>query len=199
KREVVSVLGGIRIDPRAEVTGNRVAIGFNPLGYVPGVAGFTSGLVGRVLQFVLYFVLGLLMLAFFPNRVRVVGRELLRAPAMSFGIGFAGSIGVVVLIPLMIATVIGIPLIPVLLFGVVGAVVLGFTALSLEIGERLTHRKASALALAIGSAALCVVSALPFLLGFLLLWGLSVVVFGAALRTRLGSGSVNDARFSPLR
>ncbi len=198
KGDVVSVLGGLSIDPRATIGGNRVGVGFSPIGYLPGLSSFSGGIIGKLLQFVLYFVIGLVLLAFFPNRVRVVSRELLRSPALSFGLGFAGAVAVIPLVPLMAATVIGIPFIPVLGLLVIVAVMLGFTSLSMEIGERLTKKRSSALALAIGVAILVALSALPFLLGVLILWGFSVLGFGAVLRTKFGSGPENDANFSPM-
>lgn len=196
--DAVSVLGGLSIDPRARVGGDRVGVGFNPIGFLPRLSNFSAGFPGKLLQFVLYFLLGLLLIAFFPSRVRIVSRELVRSPALSFGLGFAGAVAAIPVIALLASTVIGIPIIPVFVLLLLVGVLFGFTAIAMEIGDRLTKRRSSVLALGVGVAVLVALSALPFLLGVPLLWGLSVLGFGAVLRTRFGSGSENDANFSPL-
>jgi hypothetical protein len=79
------------------------------------------------------------------------------------------------------------------------AIVLGFSALAVLIGERFptrNPRRSQVATLAVGVLALLAIDLVPWL-GFLVLWAMSILAFGAVLRTRFGSGPENDANFAP--
>jgi hypothetical protein len=211
--DVVSVGGSLDIDPNAKVKGSRVSMGIGGLGranrYLEhhsdegsheghGIKGWIFSFFESLARFALFFVLGLLLLAFAPERVKSVGRELRRTPVLCTGVGLVGMVALVPLTLLLIITIIGILVVPFLYLAVAAALLLGFTALALEIGSRVPPKAAKrtqVLVLALGVAVLFVVDQLPFV-GFLVLMLACFVTFGAALRTRLG-GNRLDANFVP--
>ncbi|MGI5861770.1 MAG: hypothetical protein ACOX6T_06885 [Myxococcales bacterium] len=206
--DVVSFGGSLEIAPGATVRGERVSIGsgFGFTGRAEEAEPKTSWLreqassfASSVVRHALLFVLGLLLLAFIPGRVRVVSRELQRAPGRCAAVGAVGFIALLPLTILLAVTVVGLVALPFLWLAVPIALLLGFTALALFLGARFPSRnprRSQVLALAIGVAVIFVVDLVPFL-GGLALFVLGMIVFGAVLRTRFGTGPQNDANFIP--
>ena len=216
KHDVVSVGGSLDIDPSAKVGGDRVSVGLGGL-IVPGhghagtgsahakdadeptgVKGFFAHLAKSLAQFALLFVFGLLLLAFVPERVKSVARELRRVPAQCGAIGLVGMVGLVPLTILLVVTVVGILVVPFLYLAVAVAVLLGLTALASEVGARVpppSAKRTQVLVLALGVAAMFLLGQVP-VLGPIALFLSTLVAFGAALRTKLGKGRM-DANFAP--
>jgi hypothetical protein len=197
--DVVSVGGEIVRDAGAEIGGEEVNVGIPALSSLAGLAG-SKMLFGRqpnpvftvaqtLAKFLVYFALGLLALALFPRRVDAVSASFTTHPWKSVFTGLLGVVVLPLLTILLVATIIGIPLVAVLGLLVLAAGVLGFTALAFHIGRSLPlelKRGTNALQLAIGTAIVVLVTAIPFLGG--MAWvAAALLVFGAALRSRLGS------------
>ncbi len=198
-QDVVSVGGGISRDAGAEIGGEEVSIGIPALSGLAGLAG-SNLLVGErhsaafsfaqvLAKFVVFFVLGLIVLALFPRRVDVVAASFAANPWKAIFTGLLGLVVLPLVIVLLIATLIGIPLVPVAALLVVAAGILGFTALSFHIGRALPlklERRTNVLQLAVGTAIVVLVTAIPFLGGMAWIAAL-LLTFGAVLRSRFGS------------
>ena len=93
---------------------------------------------------------------------------------------------------LLVATLIGIPLVPVAALLVVAAGVLGFTALAWYLGRALPFQLAAgaraSLQLAVGTAIVVLITAIPFL-GCMAWVAAALLTFGAVIRSRFGSQS----------
>jgi hypothetical protein len=209
-------------DPGARVEGSRVSVGPESLGSWAKLIGGQrhsepkaakdepspsrapwqrlTEFGSAALRFAVFFVLGLLMLALAPDRLQAIGRELRRAPVPSAGIGLVGAILVVPLSIIVAVTLVGIPAVVILwVFVLPLAVLIGFTAIALEIGARIApagRRAAKVAVLLFGLLAISLVGLVPYL-GPVALWVLSLAGFGAVLRTRFGAGSHHDANFAP--
>jgi hypothetical protein len=110
-------------------------------------------------------------------------------PWKSILTGLLGLVVLPLLAILLVATLIGIPLVAVLALMVIAAGVLGFTALAFHIGRALPlqlKRGTNVLQLAIGTAIVVLITAIPFLGG--MAWiAAALLTFGAVLRSRFGS------------
>lgn len=195
-RDVVSVGGDVQRDAGAEIGGNTVSVGIPAVAGLVGVGALLGHdhsptfAVGQVLaKFLVYFALGLLVLALFPRRVEAVSASFTAQPLKSVLSGLLGVVLLPILIVLLIATVIGILLVPVAGFLVIAAGVLGFTALAYYIGRAVPiriERGTNVLQLALGTAIVVLVTAIPFL-GSMAWIAAMLLTFGAVLRSRFGS------------
>ena len=134
------------------------------------------------------FRLTLLLLALFPRRLDVVSSAFVAHPWKSIFTGLLGLVLLPLLVVLLIATLIGIPLVPVAGLLVVAAGVLGFTALAWYLGRALPlklERGTAVLQLALGTAIVVLVTAIP-LLGGMAWVAAALLTFGAVLRSRFG-------------
>lgn len=199
EKDAVSVGGDIVRDAGAEIGGDEVSVGVPALSGLATLAGSRALfgrhespvlLVGQTLaKYLVYFALGLLALALFPRRVDAVSSSFTAHPWKSVFTGLLGVVVLPLLAVLLIATVIGIPLVPVLGIIVLAAGVMGFTALAFYIGRALPlrlERGTSVLQLAIGTAIVVLITAIP-LLGWMAWVAAALLTFGAVLRSRFGS------------
>jgi len=200
-KDVVSVGGTVIRDAGAEIGGEEVSVDIPALSGLAGLAGSKmlfgrtesrALVLGQVLaKFVVFFALGLLMLTLFPQRVDVVAASFTSHPWKSIFTGLLGIVVTPLLIILLIATLIGIPLVPVAGLLLVAAGILGFTALAYYIGRALpfqVRRGTNVVQLAVGTAIVVLVTAIPFLGG--MAWvAAALLTFGAVLRSRFGSQS----------
>ncbi len=197
-KDAVSIGGDVVIDPGGMVEGEQTAVSIPGLGGILSLVGGAGHevqrispllRVGRVLaEYVVFFALGLLVLVFAPRRLESVSGALGGAPLKVLLVGLLGTAALPVLGILLVATVIGIPLVAVEVLAVLLAGVLGFTALALLIGRGLPlslDRGAAVTQLAIGTAIVVAVSKIPLVgvLAWVTAW---LFVFGAVLRTRFG-------------
>ncbi len=199
EKDAVSVGGDIVRDAGAEIGGDEVSVGVPALSGLAGLAG-SRMLFGKhespalvaartLAKFLVYFALGLLALALFPRRVDAVSASFTAHPWKSVFTGLLALVVLPLLTVLLIATVIGIPLVPVLGLLVLAAGILGFTALAFHIGRALPfelRRGTNVLQLAIGTGIVVLITAVPFL-GCMAGIAAALLVFGAAVRSRLGS------------
>jgi Secretin and TonB N terminus short domain len=195
--DAVSIGGGIVIDEGGEVEGQQVSVD------VPGIASLFTGLgplkkvsrpnpllraVSILAEFAVLFVLGLLFLTLAPRRLDAVSGALSHQPLKTVLTGLLATVAMPVLAVLLVATVIGIPLVAVQVLGIVVAGVLGFSALALFAGRRVAlklDRGGEVLRLAMGTALMVVVGQIPILgtMAWITAW---LLVFGAVVRTRFG-------------
>lgn len=198
-RDAVSVGGQVARDPSATIGGETVSVGIPALSGLAGLAGSRMlfgrteaplFVVGQVLaKFVVFFALGLLVLALFPRRLDVVSASFTAHPWKSILTGLLGLVVLPLLLVVLVATVIGIPLVAVVGLLVAAAAVLGFTALAYHIGRALPFqpgRGTTVLQLALGTAVVVLVTAIP-LLGGMAWIAAALLTFGAVLRSRFGS------------
>jgi hypothetical protein len=199
--DAVSVGGDVVIDPGGIVDGQEVSVS------VPGVAGIlglvspsspVSKAISPLLKFghalakyVVFFLLGLLILAVAPARLDRVTTSLSRSPVRDVLIGLLGTVAMPVLTVLLAVTVVGILLIPVQAIAILVAAILGYTALALLIGRALPFRPERGTAvvqLAIGTALVVAISEIPFV-GIMAMITAWFLVFGAVLRSRGGQAT----------
>jgi hypothetical protein len=194
-----SVGGKVVVDPAGTVVGEQHSIGVPQLTGLTRIAGseFLFGepqnpflLAAQVIaKFLMYFALGLVLLALFPRRLDTVAAAMTAHPWKSVLTGLLGTVAMPVLALLLVVTVIGILLVPVQAVAVMAAGVLGYTALAFYIGRSLpvrVQRGTTILQLAIGTGIVVLVMELP-LIGILVSITAWLLVFGAVLRSRFGS------------
>jgi hypothetical protein len=198
ENDVVAVGGNITREEGAEIGGEEVAVSVPGLSGIAGLIGSQLGprespvfSVGRILaEFVVYFALGLLILALFPRRMEVVASSFTAHPWKAVFTGLLGLVLLPILMVLLVATIIGIPLVPVAAILAVAAGVLGFAALAFFVGRalplKLADRGSQVLQLAIGTAVVVLATSIP-LLGWMAWVAALLLGFGAVLRTRFGS------------
>jgi hypothetical protein len=146
------------------------------------------GLAHALIQFVVFFGLGLLLLVVAPRRLETLSGAVAHSPVKAVAAGILGTLAVPVVALLLVATVVGIPLVAVLVLALLVAAMLGFTALAVYVGRLVPfrfERGAPILQLAIGTALLVAVGQLPIIgvLSWMAAW---LFVFGIVLRTRFG-------------
>jgi secretin/TonB-like protein len=198
--DAVSIGGRIIIDEGGEVEGQQTSIDVPGLGGLLTLAGTRSlgptrhhsalwRLGTLLLQFAVFFGLGLLVLVVFPRRVETLTGSLVHAPVKAVLTGVLGTLAVPVAIILLVATVVGIPFIAVVVLALAVATVLGYTALALHFGRALPfrfERGGAIVQLAIGTAILVAIGHIP-LIGWLAWIAAWLFVFGVVLRTRFGT------------
>jgi hypothetical protein len=146
------------------------------------------GVPSFLLWFALLFAVGFMLMVFAPGRMHQIESDLKSEPLKC---GLAGLVGFIALIPLSIMlaiTVVGLLVVPVVLFLACLGVAMGMSAVANEIGMRLPFfrgRKTQALVLAVGTLVLLLVAKVP-LIGPLAIAVLMTLAFGAAIRTRFG-------------
>ena len=197
EQDVISVGGRAKVDPEAEVGGSTQSISIPG---IPGLVGFTTSrfagapaspllrVVEVLVQFALLFVLGLLVISFFPRRLEAVAATMVASPWKSVLAGLLGTVALPVLMLLLIVTIVGILLVPVQILAVAAAGVLGVTALAFHLGRSLPlpeHRRTMVLHLALGTAIFVVLTHIP-ILGAMIWVATWLLTFGAVLRSRFG-------------
>ncbi len=157
----------------------------------PSSPGFFGSIARGMVNMLIWFALAALTNILFPKNVKVAGQAVLdkTGPVIGWGV-LAAFLAIPVMIFLAI-TIIGIPLILVLIAVLFAAAVLGYTAIVGMVGERvvsaLNYRGSvnSFGAIAVGIAIIGLVSIIPFI-GSLAVLAVYVVAIGAALVTRFG-------------
>jgi len=191
--DAVMLGGALQLDPGATVNGQQVNLGIAHLLELDHPAFWAGGLfilfwVRKLAEFVLFFCLGALLLLAVPNQLATVGSLISRQPLRAGLAGFLATLAIPFLTLLLIVTLVGIPLVAVEFFGVALAALMGFSAISVLIGNRLRVpvRGGGLLGLAIGTAIVVALTTLPWVGGALLItaW---FVALGAALVSRFGS------------
>ena len=193
--EAIAVGGKIHVDPTAEVGGDRAEIGPSALSkVVMGLLGAGAAasvvwwLVHGVASFVVFFVVGWILLALAPRRLDSVGDTLFSRPMRSGLVGLLGAVVGALLCCLLLVSILGIPLLPLAVLGIAAAIVLGMASLALRLGRALPlgRHKGELLSLALGTLVLVVIRHVPWL-GGLVVWVASLFAFGAVILARGGT------------
>jgi hypothetical protein len=196
--DVTAIGGSVDIDPEATVEGQQLRVGGSLGGLISGLVHSMAGArevppfalraLWHVMHAVVLVVVALLVLAFLPERVERVRGFLTTRPGASALGGLAIAVGFVPVIVLLCVSIVGIPLVPVVLVAVAALLAMGITAAATWLGDRLPlleGRKSPFVALLLGVAVLTLVDLIP------IVGGLAVIVLafaagGAALFSRFG-------------
>ncbi|HUL60734.1 MAG TPA: STN domain-containing protein [Anaeromyxobacteraceae bacterium] len=196
ERDAVAVGGSVRPDPGAEIGGEQTSVGVPQLSGIGALAALPFGHGGgawfhvatSIVKFIVYFLVGLLVVTVFPRRVEGVSAAMTARPAKAVLVGLLGFVLAGLLCLLLLVTLVGALLIPVVVVAVLAAGVLGFVALSFHVGRLLpirSERRLAVLQLAAGTALLVLATHLP-LLGWLVWITAALLTFGAVLVSRFG-------------
>jgi hypothetical protein len=194
--QAVAVLGEVDVARGAQVMGEHVQVGLGKIfggaththrGWLTSLGPF--GLFPTIALFALTYLLGLLGLRMWPERVRNVSHAMFESPVRSFTVGFLCWLLVVPLAILLAISIVGIPLIPLLPVMVFLSIVLGLSSLALRIGEALPagpgQRFVPPAALGMGMLVLLLLAFVPWL-GISLLALLQFFALGASVGSRFG-------------
>lgn len=135
--------------------------------------------------------LGALIVVFLPTQLNQVAAVAEKSAAPSLGVGCLTWLVVPPLIVLFIITCLGIPLSLVLAIAFVAAIVLGWIAISVIIGDRLLNALKAKnivpiLAMIVGVVALWLVTSVPFV-GWIVGLFVATLAVGAVVLTRFGT------------
>lgn len=137
-----------------------------------------------------WFAIALITLSFFPNASKGVRQVMEQQPLRSTLVGLLAWFLLIPATLMLLITIVGIPLIPLLYLGFLAAKVLGYTSLALLLGDKVsqtTKSKSSSLAqLAIGVLILGLVGYVPVLNSFVSLF-VSLISIGAVVDSKFGS------------
>ncbi len=160
--------------------------------FTPVLSFGWSGHVARgLLNMLVIFALSALTFTLFPRHVQSAGQIIFEQPAVVIGWGLLALVLAVPLMILLAITIIGIPLIFVEILALALAGILGYTALSRLVGDKIIGAASSGAASPLGAIALGVlilgaISMVPWA-GSLFSLLLLVLAVGAALATRFGT------------
>ncbi len=214
EKDATSVGGDVIKEPGAVIKGQTQGLGFLPgrfIGFHP-VAFWSRGIgfLFTVLIILFLFFLSIISLALVPKNIQKIKDEVSRNPWKSALIGFLGQILILPAFILLLITIIGIPVaFLVLPLFILIALILGYTSVSLIVGEKLKQNtnikpQTQMLTLALGIlaveflslfasflkifcgffSALCLIFCI---LGFMITYIVFTVGFGGALLTLLGT------------
>ncbi|HEX9602571.1 MAG TPA: hypothetical protein VF973_02390, partial [Myxococcales bacterium] len=192
--DTAAILGEVEVQRGGQVMGEHVQIGLGKLfrssrrhSILSSLGPF--GFFPTLALFAVVYLIGLLALRLWPERVRQVGHAMFEQPLKSFLVGFLCWLLLLPLGLLLLISVIGIPLVPLLPVMIFLAITLGVSSLALRLGEALPagpgQRFVPPAALGMGIVVLLLLAFVPWL-GVPLLALLQFFALGAAVSSRLG-------------
>ena len=192
--QAVAVLGSVEVERGGQVIGEHVQVGIGKLfpgsrhrGRLLGLGPF--GLFPTIALFALMFLIGLVVLRMWPERVRNVGFAMFENPVRSFTVGFLCWLLLLPLVVLLAISIVGIPLIPLLPVIIFLSIVMGLSSFALRIGEALPagpeQRFVPPAALGMGMVVLLLLAFVPWL-GISILALLQFFALGASVSSRFG-------------
>jgi hypothetical protein len=196
--DTAAVLGTVDVERGGQVMGEHINIGLGkflggshhrakPRSMLSNLGPF--GLFPSLALFAVIYLLGLLGLRVWPDRIRSVGHALFEQPVRSFVVGFLCWLLLLPVIVLLCISIVGIPLVPLLPVAMFLGVVMGVSALALRMGEAMPagpgERFVPPAALGMGTIALLLVAFVPWL-GVPVLFLLQFFALGAAVSSRFG-------------
>ena len=195
--DTAAVLGTVEVERGGQVMGEHINIGLGKIfggSRRPRARSMLSnlgpfGLFPSLALFAVIYLLGLLGLRVWPERIRAVGHAMFEQPVRSFVVGFLCWLLLLPVIVLLCISIVGIPLVPLLPVAIFLAVVMGVSALALRMGEAMPagpgERFVPPAALGMGTIALLLVAFVP-LLGLPVLFLVQFFALGAAVSSRFG-------------
>jgi uncharacterized membrane protein len=192
--DAVSIVGEVQVERGAQIMGEHVQVGFGKIfarsrrsSRLMALGPF--GLFPTIAFFAVMYLIGLLTLRMWPERVRNVSHAMFENPLRSFTVGFLCWLLLVPLIVLLAISLVGIPLIPLLPVIIFLSIVMGLASLALRIGEALPagpgQRFVPPAALGMGMMVLLLLAFVPWL-GISLLALLQFFALGASVGSRFG-------------
>ena len=192
--QAVAVLGSVEVEPGGQVMGEHVQLGMGKIfsrsrhrGWLTSLGPF--GLFPTIALFALTYLIGLVVLRMWPDRVRNVGFALFENPVRSFTVGFLCWLLLLPLVVLLAISIVGIPLIPLLPVIIFLSIVMGLSSFALRIGEALPagpgQRFVPPAALGMGMVVLLLLAFVPWL-GISILALLQFFALGASVSSRFG-------------
>jgi uncharacterized membrane protein len=194
--ESVALAGAVDVDRGGQVMGEIVNAGPRSLFGVshPSKRGWLTslgpfGLFPTLALFAIFYLVGLLVLRMWPERVRNVGHAMFENPVRSFTVGFLCWLLLLPLVVLLCISIVGILLIPLLPVVVFISIDMGLSAFALKVGESLPagpgQRFVPPAALGMGMAVLLLVAFVPWL-GISMLALLQFFALGSSVGSRFG-------------
>jgi hypothetical protein len=195
--DTAAVFGTVEVERGGQVMGEHINIGLGkvfggshkskPRSMLSHLGPF--GLFPSLALFAVIYLLGLLGLRVWPDRIRSVGHAMFEQPVRSFVVGFLCWLLLLPVIVLLCISIVGIPLVPLLPVAMFLSVVMGVSALALRMGEAMPagpgERFVPPAALGMGTIALLLVAFVP-LLGLPVLFLVQFFALGAAVSSRFG-------------
>jgi len=192
--DAAAVLGEVDVERGGQVMGEHVQVGLGKLfrrshrhSVLSNVGPF--GFFPTLALFAVVYLIGLLVLRVWPERVRQVGYALFEQPLKSFLVGFLCWLLLLPLGLLLVISVVGIPLVPLLPVMIFLAITMGMCAIALRVGEALPagpgQRFVPPAAMGMGVLVLLLLAFVPWL-GVPLLALLQFFALGAAVSSRMG-------------
>lgn len=194
--EVVSIMGSLIQGTNADIKGNITEVSVANLsninlGFPFALSGF-FGWYFKIIKLIVSFGLVVLVFSFMPNHQKNMANAVKKEPWRKLFIGIIASLLIPVVILLTALTIIGIPLIPVVIFLIAAAKFIGYVAIVYIVGERIAG---------IGKADMSIY--LQLLLGVAALWILNIIpIFGIIaylVVTFIALGAVIDTKFGTNR
>ncbi len=142
--------------------------------------------VGLFITLAFYLTIAALFLAFAPDRVQALSQRVSQSPGRALLFGFIGLATLIGFIPVSIITIVGIPLVPVVILAIVVAWMLGYLlgayAISIRVARVMEVPPQSPpgqlLALAVGLVVIAMLNYIP-IVGWILNFGVVLVGLGA--------------------
>ncbi len=191
--DVVEVLGKVEKDNGAIIRGDIVDTKVQAIPRSFNLGFITGSDIGTVISMIITFMLSCLVLLLVPDRVGYMVQSYQHNIGRSLGIGVLVMLGMMLLIPVMIITIIGILPAILLIFAFAIAVFVSMTAFYIALGRKIAAavegKNALYIHLFIG---LVIVSALQIvpILGFLVGMIAFFIAVGIAFDTRIGKPSM---------
>lgn len=154
--------------------------------------GFYSNIARGMLNMLILFALAALTHSLFPRPVKAAGDAISLNAGPVIGWGLLTTILAIPVMILLGLSIIGIPLIMVVLMVLAAAAILGYTAITNFVGGRLAYvaspssRLSPLGAIVIGVLVIGLISMIP-IVGWLVSWFIYAVAIGAALVTKFGT------------
>jgi hypothetical protein len=189
-----AILGEVEVQRGGQVMGEHIQIGLGKILAGRRHRSFLShlgpfGFFPTLALFAVVYLLGLLALRIWPDRIRSVGHSMFEQPVKSFVVGFLCWLLLLPVIVLLCISIVGIPLVPLLPVVMFLAMVMGVSSLALRMGEAMPagpgERFVPPAALGMGIVVLLLLAFVP-LLGVPLLALLQFFALGAAVGSRFG-------------
>ncbi|HEX4384545.1 MAG TPA: polymer-forming cytoskeletal protein [Myxococcales bacterium] len=196
--EAVAVMGHVDVERGAQVMGDHLDFGpgqiFPGPSHTRGKSGWLTGLgpfglFPTMALFALIYLVGLVILRMWPERVRNVGHAMFENPVRSFTVGFLCWLLLLPLSVLLAISIVGIPLILLLPLAIFLSIVIGVSSFALKVGESLPagpgQRFVPPAALGMGMMVLLLMAFVPWL-GISMLALLQFFALGASVGSRFG-------------
>ena len=152
--------------------------------------------LGSAAKHALLFVLGVILLGVFPERIAALQRVIVRAPARAGISGLLGFVGATVLVIVLVVTIIGIPGAVIVALGSFAAVYVGLVAMATVVGAAIPVeflRNRPILQLGAGILAFYLASLVP-VAGAIASVVVAALGFGAVLLTRFRKYGPGEAQ-----